>query len=70
MKNKINIAFIKYGGLSAGGSERWLQYIAGNLDKNLFNIDYFYCDASPYLGSDYKHPDTDKNRFSISSFNE
>lgn len=62
MKNKINIAFIKYGGLSAGGSERWLQYIAGNLDKNLFNIDYFYCDASPYLGSDYKHPDTDKNR--------
>jgi glycosyltransferase involved in cell wall biosynthesis len=59
---KIKIAFIKFGGLAAGGTERWLQVIAANLDKNFFHIDYYYCDAAPYLGSSWKHPDTDENR--------
>ena len=60
--SKIKIAFIKFGGLSAGGTERWLQTMAANLPKDKFNIDYFYCDSAPYLGSDYKHGDTDQNR--------
>ena len=59
---KFRIAFIKFGGLSAGGTERWLQMMAVNLPKDKFTVDYYYCDAAPYLGSDYKHADTDLGR--------
>lgn len=59
---KIKIAFIKFGGLSAGGTEKFLQTIAANLPKNKFDVDYFYCDTAPYSGSEYKHPGTDKNK--------
>jgi glycosyltransferase involved in cell wall biosynthesis len=57
--NKIKIAFIKFGGLSAGGTEKFLQTIAANLDKHKFDVDYFYCDSAPYENSNYKHADTD-----------
>jgi len=56
---KYKIAFIKFGGLSAGGTERWLQTMAANIDRSKFDIDYFYCDSAPYVNSDYKAPDTD-----------
>ncbi len=62
MVKKIRIAFIKYGGLSSGGTEKMLQIIAANLPKNRFAVDYFYCDSSPYIGSNYKHPETDESR--------
>lgn len=62
MAEKIRIAFIKFGGLSAGGTERWLQMMAANLPKDEFDIDFYYCDAAPYVNSDYKHPDTDPDR--------
>lgn len=60
--NKIRIAFIKFGGLSSGGTEKFLQTIAVNLDRSKFCVDYLYCDAAPYKGSDYKHLDTDPER--------
>lgn len=60
--NKIRIAFIKYGGLSAGGTEKFLQTIAANLNPNRFEVTYFYCDASKHKGSDLIHPDTDQFR--------
>lgn len=59
---KTRVAFIKFGGLSAGGTERWLQMMAANLPKEEFEIDYYYCDSAPYVGSDYKHADTDQSR--------
>lgn len=59
---KIKIAFVKFGGLAAGGTEKALQTIAANLPKDKFDVDYYYCDAAPYLGSDYKHGDTDPHR--------
>lgn len=59
---KIRIAFIKFAGLSAGGTEKFLQTVAANLNKERFDVDYFYCDSAPYIGSEYKHSDTDKNR--------
>ena len=55
------IAFIKYGGLVSGGTEINFQTIAKHL-SNKYKVDYFYCDATPYLGSDYEHADTDKYR--------
>jgi glycosyltransferase involved in cell wall biosynthesis len=59
---KQRIAFVKFGGLSAGGTERWLQMMAANLSKDNFDIDYYYCDSAPYIGSDYKHANTDVTR--------
>jgi hypothetical protein len=59
---KIKVAFIKFGGLSSGGTERWLQTMAANLPVDQFQVDYFYCDAAPYIGSNYKHADTDPVR--------
>jgi glycosyltransferase involved in cell wall biosynthesis len=59
---RIRLAIIKYGGLSAGGTEKFLQTIAVNLDKTEFDVTYFYCDSSPYIGSDFSHPDTDPAR--------
>ncbi len=61
-KNKIRIAFVKFGGLSSGGSEKFLQIIAANLPKDEFIVDYYYSNAAPYIGSDYRHMDTDPFR--------
>lgn len=58
----IKIAFIKFGGMAIGGTEKVLQTIAANLPKDKFQVDYYYCDAAPYIGSDYKHIDTDPSR--------
>ncbi len=41
---KINIAFIKYTGLTSGGTEKQLIRLAANLNKDLFNVDYYWCD--------------------------
>jgi hypothetical protein len=62
MNKKIRVAFIKFGGLASGGTEKYLQTIAVNLPSDKFIVDYFYCDASPYLGSDWVHPTTDPER--------
>ena len=58
----IKVAFIKFGGLSAGGTERFLHAIATNLPNNRFVVDFYYCDSAPYIGSNWKHPDTDPFR--------
>ena len=55
----IRIAFIKFGGLAAGGTERVLQTIALNLPKEKYQVTYFYTDSAPYVGSDFKHMGTD-----------
>lgn len=59
---KIKVAFVKFGGLSAGGTERWLQMMAANLPRDKFEVDYYYCDAAPYSSSGYKHANTDPER--------
>lgn len=56
------IAFVKFGGMAIGGTEKVLQTIASHLPKDKFQVDYYYCDAAPYIGSDYKHIDTDPSR--------
>lgn len=60
--DKIKVAFIKFGGMANGGTEKYLQTIAANLPKDIFQVDFFYCDAAPYIGSDYKHIDTCQSR--------
>jgi hypothetical protein len=58
----VRVAFVKFGGLAAGGTERWLQMMAANLSRDRFAVDYFYCDAAPYIGAEFKHSDTDPAR--------
>jgi len=60
--NKIKVAFIKFGGMANGGTEKVLQTIASELPKDQFIVDYYYCDSAPYIGSDFVHPDTDPSR--------
>jgi glycosyltransferase involved in cell wall biosynthesis len=43
----IRVAFVKYAGLSAGGTERWLQTIANGLPRDRFAVTYFYCEPVP-----------------------
>lgn len=62
MSKKIKIAFIKFGGMANGGTEKYLQTIASKLPKDEFTVDFYYCDAAPYIGSDFKHIDTDQSR--------
>lgn len=62
---KIKIAFVKFAGLSSGGTEKFLQTVAMNLSRELFDVTYFYCDTAPYLGSNYKHSGTDSIRKKI-----
>jgi len=59
---KIRIAFIKFGGLAAGGTEKYLQTLACNLPKDQFEVDYFYTEAVPLLGNSWKHPETNEER--------
>lgn len=58
----MRIAFVKFAGLSSGGTERWLQYMAKGLGDRGYEVDFFYCDSAPYRGSNYVHPDTDPSR--------
>jgi hypothetical protein len=62
MARPIRIAFVKFAGLSAGGTERWLQMMAASLPRDRFHVDFLYCGAAPYIGSDYQHADTDPAR--------
>jgi glycosyltransferase involved in cell wall biosynthesis len=59
---KIRIAFVKFSGMAAGGSEKFLQVIAANLPKERFLVDYYYCDAAPYIGAEYQVMNTDPSR--------
>jgi hypothetical protein len=61
----VRIAFVKFGGLAASGTERWLQMMAANLPPDRFAVDYYYCDAAPLLGSDLIHATTDPDRLAF-----
>ena len=59
---KIKVAFVKFCGMANGGTEKYLQTISALLPKSRFEVDFFYCDTAPYIGSDFKHSDTDVSR--------
>ena len=65
----IRIAFIKFGGCAAGGTEKYLQTLASSLPKSRFEVDYFYTDGVPLLGNSWIHPDTDTDRINYMTDN-
>ena len=60
--DKIKVAFIKFGGMANGGTEKYLQTISSYLPKDEFKVDFYYCDSAPYIGADFVHLDTDQSR--------
>lgn len=58
----VKVACIKFAGLASGGTEKALQNIAMVLSENDFQVDYFYTNAAPFIGSSFIHPDNDENR--------
>jgi glycosyltransferase involved in cell wall biosynthesis len=63
VSKKIRVAFIKYGGLAAGGTERWLQMMAANLPKDEYQVDYYYCEARPYYNNSDADAHLDRVRY-------
>jgi len=51
--HKIRIAFIKYNGLAAGGTERWLQEVAISLPRDEFEVCYFYTGEPDFHRKEY-----------------
>jgi len=54
----MKIAFCKYGGLAAGGTEKYLQSLALLYKEAGHEVDYFYTNATPIEGTNWQHPDT------------
>jgi len=63
----LDIAFVKFAGLSAGGTERWLQMMAVKVAERGHNVTYFYCDAAPYQGGKGAHAPNDAARVELMS---
>jgi len=62
MNKKIKIGAYKFGLFADGGTEKFLQTILAHLPKDKFDVDAYYTEAAPYLGSDYKHsPNNPRN---------
>jgi glycosyltransferase involved in cell wall biosynthesis len=55
---RLKIAFCKYAGLAAGGTEKYLQSLALLYKKAGHIVDYYYTDATPIDGTTWQHPDT------------
>ncbi|MDX2196358.1 MAG: glycosyltransferase [Cytophagales bacterium] len=60
---KIKIALIKNGGLGTGGTEKFLQTIAANLPKDIFDVDYYYSDITFLDGLKTKSISASTNRY-------
>lgn len=58
---KIDISFINYGGLSYGGAHKQSIELAKVLDKNIFNIRYFWCEHNHDKYSDFTFPKQDRS---------
>ena len=58
----IKIAFVKFGGMCIGGTEKYLQTIASHLPKDEFEVDFYYTNVAPYIGPQHNFSDTDESR--------
>jgi len=59
------VAFIKYAGMASGGVEKYMQTIACLLPKEDFQVDFYYTNVAPTIGSNFVHPDNDSSRLEL-----
>jgi len=57
----VKIACIKFAGLAAGGTEKYLQTLACILNRE-HQVDYYYTNNAPRIGTSWKHPDHSEER--------
>ena len=57
----MKIACIKFAGLAAGGTEKYLQTLACILNRE-HEVDYYYTNNAPRIGTSWKHPDHSEER--------
>lgn len=57
----MKIACLKFAGLAAGGTEKYLQTLACIL-KREHEVDYYYTNNAPRIGTSWKHPDHSEER--------
>ena len=61
----MKIAFVKYAGVAAGGTEKYLQTIALLLKKEGHEVDYYYTNVARLIGRNWQHPPNDAHRKKI-----
>ena len=67
MKGPIRVAFVKYAGMSGGGTERWLQSMAMHLPRDRFDVTFFWAESVREIGSGQMAPATDPHRLAAMS---
>lgn len=63
--NKINISVIMYGGLSYGGAHRQVIRLLCFLNKDRYNITYFWCKPNSDIGSTFVWPELDYSNIDL-----
>lgn len=58
----MKIAICKFAGMGNGGIEKYLQTLSIILKKNGYDVDFFYTNWAPIIGSSWTHPNNDKAR--------
>jgi hypothetical protein len=61
----MKIAFCKFAGMANGGCEKYLQTISMLYKSHGHDVDYFYTNAAPTLGSPGGHADNNQERISL-----
>lgn len=62
---RMRLAFVKFAGMSTGGTERWLQNLAASLPPDRFEVTYFWSDPAPILGSSATLPPASPDRLAM-----
>lgn len=58
----MKIAICKFAGMGNGGIEKYLQTISIIFKKNGYEVDYYYTNCAPIIGTSWVHPDNDIRR--------
>ena len=59
------IAFCKFAGMGNGGIEKYLQTLALIYKNNGHQVDFYYTNWAPIIGTTWIHPDNDENRIEL-----
>lgn len=65
----MKISFCKFAGLANGGTEKYLQSIAMLYRRHGHDVDFYYTNAAPIMGSSFVHPDNNQDRIELLKHN-
>jgi len=62
---KVKVAFCKFAGLANGGTEKYLQSISMLYRRHGNDVDFYYTNAAPIMGSSFVHGDNNQDRIEL-----